>query len=493
MLSSFRRYLPLLLLSAALFTTACTTNRATGEQSFTAFMSEEDEKKVGAEEHPKIIEQFGGEYGNARLKNYVTSIGKKLAAVSEAPDLPYKFTILNDEKVNAFALPGGYVYITRGLLALAENEAEMAGVLAHEIGHITARHTAQRYSTTQATNIGLTIFGVLGSIVGLPSGLGQVVSTGTQAAVQSYSRGQELQADMLGVRYMTRVGYAADGMTEFFRKLDAHSKLEAKLKGQEGVSHNIMSTHPRTQERIVQAITLAKTKRVKHPRVARNEFLNQIDGMVFGSDSSQGIIRDREFIHPALKIRFKVPSGYVLFNSVSHVTAIGPYKSRIVFDMTNQKTARRVKNLSQYLIGVYGKNLPLQTVEHININTLEGYTGAATLQTQDGIRDIRLIVVRGGPDQIFRFAFLTPPDKTSLLSEELQRTTYSFRRISEQEAATLRPLTIKLITVSSHDTVSSLARRLPFGDYNEQWFRVLNGLTGDAKIQPGQRVKTVVQ
>jgi len=481
-----------LVLASLLLSSACTTNRATGEQSFTAFMSEEDEKKVGAEEHPKILEQFGGEYKDPKLRRYVTSIGKKIAAVSEAPNLPYRFTVLNDEKVNAFALPGGYVYITRGLLALAENEAEMAGVLAHEVGHITARHTAQRYSTAQATNLGLTVLGVLGSVVGLPSGIGQAVSFGANAAIQGYSRGQEMQADMLGVRYMTRVGYSPDGMTEFFKKLSAHSKLEALMKGEKGVAHNIMSTHPRTEDRIVQAIKLAKAKQVRNPRLARNEFLNQINGLVFGSDSSQGVIRNREFIHPHLKIRFEVPPDYTIFNSPSHVTAIGPYKSRIVFDMGSPKSAPKVNNLVSYLTGVYGKNLSMQGVERLDVNGLSGATGAAQIQTQDGLRDIRLLVLRGGPEQIFRLAFLTPPERTRELSESLRRTTYSFRRISNKEAAALEPLRIHMMTTAPGDTVSALARRMPLGNFNERWFRVLNGLSPTARLHAGQRVKLVV-
>jgi predicted Zn-dependent protease len=481
------------LLAFLLLTSACTTNKATGEQSFTAFMSEEDEKRVGAEEHPKILEQFGGEYGDARLKSYVRAIGKKLAAVSEVPDLPYRFTILNDEKVNAFALPGGYVYLTRGLLALAENEAEMAGVLAHEIGHITARHSAQRYSTAQATNIGLTVLGVLGSVAGLPSGIGQVASLGANAAIQGYSRGQELQADMLGVRYMTRIGYSPDGMTGFFRKLNAHSGLEAAMKGEQGVSHNIMSTHPRTEDRIVQAIKLAKAKRVNNPRIARNEFLDQIDGIVFGSDPSQGIVRDREFVHPELKIRFQVPADYVIFNSPSHVKAIGPHKSTIIFDMANQKKAKQVRNLNQYLTNDYGKSMTLSGVERIDVNGLTAVTGASRLQTQIGPRDVRLLVIRGNPEQIFQFAFFTPPEKTQQMSEDLRRTTYSFQRISDKEAANLKPLKIKLIRASEGQTISSLARGFPYGRFNEQWLTLLNGLSPKTAIQAGQRIKLVVE
>jgi len=493
MLHIIRQSPVMIALALSLLTSACTTNRATGEQSFTAFMSEEDEMRVGAEQHPKILAEFGGAYGDIRLESYVTSVGNRLAAVSELPNLHFKFTILNDEKVNAFALPGGYVYITRGLLALAENEAEMAGVLAHEIGHITARHTAQRQSTAQATNIGLTVLGVLGSVVGLPTGIGQAVSFGAQAVVQSYSRKQELEADMLGVRYISRAGYSPDGMTSFFRKLESHSKLEAAMKGENNGKFNIMSTHPRTEDRIVQAIHLAAEKQVNHPRIGQNAFLEQIDGIIFGSDSTQGIIRDQEFLHPGLKIKFQVPEGFTLFNSPGNVTAIGPAKSRIVFDMAGQTEATQISNLTRYLTDAYGKNLSLSGVERIDVNGMEGATGTGQVQTQDGQRDIRLLVLRGGHEQIFRMAFLTPPDRTAILNEDLRRTTYSIRRLTDAETNELKPLRIRLISVSQGDSVASLARHMPLGKFNEQWFRVLNGLTDDISLRTGQRVKVVIR
>ena len=477
------------MLCSVLLITSCSTNRATGNQSFTAFMSEEEELKVGAQEHPKIVKGFGGEYQSPELQAYVTRTGKALAAISEVPDLPYTFTILNDEKVNAFALPGGYVYITRGLLALAENEAEMAGVLAHEIGHITARHSAQRHSTSVATNIGLTVLGVLGSAVGVPSGIGQAVSAGAQAVVQGYSREQELEADMLGVRYMTRLGYSPDAMTSFFEKLDAHSKLEAKSAGREGVSHNIMSTHPRTTDRISQAIRLAKTKSVNKPIVAREAYLKQIDGLVFGDDPSQGVRKGRVFTHPGLQIQYKVPPDFVLFNSPKNVTAIGPDKSKIVFDMANPEAVRQSGSLLDYLRTKWGRNINLRALEPLEINGMPAATGAGRLDTAD----VRLIVIEGDKDKIFQFAFITPHQSTEKLSAELQRTTYSFRRISKSEANAIRPLRIRTTKVRTGDTAASLSNRLPFEKFNKEWFELINSLEPGARLTPGQTVKIIAE
>lgn len=454
-------------------------------------MSEDEEKQVGATEHPKILKAFGGEFGSPALRSYISSLGKALAAVSEVPELLYTFTILNDEKVNAFALPGGYVYITRGLLALAENEAEVAGVLAHEIGHITARHSAERHSTAMATNIGLTVLGVIGSAVGVPTGVGQAVSLGAQAAVQSYSREQELEADMLGVRYMTRLGYSPDGLTTFFKKMSAHSILEAKTRGVKGVQHNIMSTHPRTEDRIAQAIKLAKTKNIANPIVGRDTYLAKIDGLVFGDDPEQGIRNGRQFTHPGLRIQFKVPPGFSMVNSKDKLEAFGPNKSKIIFDMANPEAVRQSGGLSEYLKYQWAKNLGLQNVERIDINGMRSATGSAKISPSTGPRDIRLVVIKSDDKHIFRLVFLTLPTETVKLQTDFQRTTYSFRRLSRSEADTIRPLAIKIIRVQPGDTVATLAKRMPFETFGLEWFQLINSLEAGDKLVVGQIVKIV--
>jgi predicted Zn-dependent protease len=490
--STDRIQLSALILVSMLIMTGCSTNKATGSHTFTAFMTEKEERKVGAEEHLKIMKEFGGPLKGLRLRAYVKSIGEALAQVSEVPNLPYKFTILNDEKVNAFALPGGYVYITRGLLALAESEAEIAGVLAHEIGHITARHSAQRYSASKATNIGLTIFSVLSSAAGIPRGLGQAVSYGTQAAVQGYSRQQELEADMLGVRYMTRLGYSPDAMSTFFQKMGAHADLEAKEKGKEGIGHNIMSTHPRTSDRIKQAIILAKTKPVANPLIKRTTYLSRVNGLIFGDDPAQGIRKGRFFTHPELRIQFKVPPGFVLFNSPKHVTAIGPNKSEIKFDQVNPELIRQSGTLSKYLLRYRDRNLNLQNVEGIDVNGMKAATGLGRLKTNQGPRDVRLLVIKGEDENVFRLTFITTPKETQKLSEEFRRTTYSFHRLSPTEAQDVRPLKIRLIKVRKGDTVKTLAyKHMPFEKYKREWFQVLNGLNDGARLTVGQQVKIV--
>ncbi|MCC7016991.1 MAG: M48 family metalloprotease [Rhodospirillales bacterium] len=472
---------------------ACTVNPATGQQSFTGFMSEGEELRIGAQEHPKILREFGGAYDDPALADYVRQVGESLARVSETPNLRYTFTVLNDDKVNAFALPGGYVYITRGLLALADNEAEMAGVLAHEIGHVVARHTAQRYSQAMAANIGLTVLGVLGQAAGVPGAVGDLAQFGAAAALQSYSREQEIEADMLGVRYMSRIGYGSGAMNSFFRKMEAHDQLQAALEGRPAGEerYNIMSTHPRTSQRIEQAIALARVNAIANPRYERDAFLARIDGMIFGDDPRQGIRRGREFIHPGLRFRFVVPPDFALFNSPRPIVARGPQQSVIVFDMETEAKARAAGQLTRYLARDWGARLALRDVESIAINGLDGATGWSRAQTRTGVMDVRLVAIRADASRIYRMVFVTPPRLTESLRAELQRTTYSFRLLSPAEAAQVKPLRIALVAAKAGDTAESLSARMPFASHRLEWFEALNGLVRGQPLVPGVTFKTV--
>jgi predicted Zn-dependent protease len=246
-------------------------NPVTGKTEYTT-VSPEQERAIGAQEHPRILQQFGGAYPDEKLQAYIDQIGERVAAKSDRPDTDYTFTLLNSEVPNAFALPGGYVYITRGLLALAENEAEMAGVLAHEIGHVTARHTAERYGQTMAANIAGVGLGVLlgGEAAQAGGALGGLLLT-------SYSRDQEFEADMLGGRYLARTGYDTRAMAGFLSQLQAHSRLEAALAGQpeKADSFNIMQTHPRTADRIERALEQAGASPVADPLVAQEVYFGR--------------------------------------------------------------------------------------------------------------------------------------------------------------------------------------------------------------------------
>jgi predicted Zn-dependent protease len=489
-----RRTVVLLLLAAATFgAPACTTNPATGESSFTAFLSPEEEKRVGAQEHPKLVKQFGGDYDQANLSAYVDRVGQSLARFSEVKDIRYTFTVLDDDAINAFALPGGYVHVTRGLLALASNEAELASVLGHEIGHVTARHAT-------AANLGIGVLGILGAIAGLPPSLAQAAGSGLQTGaaiyLQSYSRDQELEADRLGIRYMAQAGYDPEAMVTFFRKLDAWSRLEAQTVGDPNAADrfDIMSSHPRTTERVQQAAQIASTARRPGERLDQTAYLKAIDGMVFGDSPDQGFRRGREFIHPRLRIAFRVPPGFVLKNSPQQVVAIGPDGAAILFDTEpREEVARRVPDMTTYLTQVWATKVRLAAVERLSIDGSDSATGATRLQTRNGVVDARLVAIRGGPDRIWRFVFLAPPDEARRLQSEFQTTARSFRRLSAEEAAAAKPWRIDVVTVQAGDTAERLAERMVVEPYPLETFRVLNGLEGGSRPTPGQPVKIVTQ
>ncbi len=491
----FLTYLFVLILPWAVLS-GCSVNPATGQQSFTAFMSPQEELRVGSEEHPKILKQFGGEYKDSRFTSYVRRIGLKLARVSDMPNLKFTITVLNDSQVNAFALPGGFVYITRGLLALAENEAEMAGVLAHEIGHVTARHTAERYSQAMAANIGLAVLGALTSGSQGGGAINQIAGLGAQLYLQGYSRDQELEADLLAVRYMSRAGYDPNAMTSFFYKMRAHTRLQAMMANRdanEADQFDFFSTHPRTVDRITQAMKLARAQPVRNPKIARLDYLSRINGLTFGDDREQGVRRGRTFSHPGLRFQFEVPPQFTMFNSPEQVLARGPHNALIVFDLAPRRDFRAARSLRDYLTRQWGGNLNLSGVERLSVNGLDAYTGASRVRIQGGTKDVRLVVISGRQTRIYRFVFLAPPNTMSALANELKQTTYSFRHLSAQEASAIRSLRLKLVAVKAGDTVASLAARQPVERFSVEWFELLNSANRRQPLRTGRLVKIITE
>jgi len=472
------------LLITSLASAGCAVNSATGEQSFTAFMSPAEEIRIGQEQYPKILKEFGGVYQNPDLARYVGSIGQLLARTSETPSFTFIFTVLNSPVINAFATPGGFVYVTRGLLALADNEAELAGVMAHEIGHVVARHSAQRYSQAMAANLGVTLLGVL---TNTPQ-IGRLAGLGANLYLSSYSREQEFEADMLGVRYLSRVGFSPHAMSAFLNKLQVNDALQLRLKGEEGKgpATSLLATHPRTAERVERAIANAGLDPVIDPVIARDIYLNKINGMLYGDDPAQGFIRGRDFIHPKLGFRFQVPQGFRLFNSAEAVTALGPNGARIFFDSAER---RDDEPMLYYLTSRWADFL--QDTEAIDVNGMQAATGHSLTDTEQGTMDVRLLAIAFDARTIFRFIFLAPVDDARDLSVDFRRTTYSFWRLQRGEAASVLPRRIKIIRARSGDSLRSLAEKMPFEDFQLERFRVLNGFAPGQEPASGQMIKII--
>tara|TARA_R110002072_G_scaffold19040_4_gene70539 strand:- start:2074 stop:3609 length:1536 start_codon:yes stop_codon:yes gene_type:complete len=477
----------LLLLSFLVLATGCSKAPATGETIFTGGMTPDQERQLGAQQHPEIVAAYGGAYDNAPLNRYVTSIGELLVATSELPDLQFTFTLLDTDVVNAFALPGGYVYVTRGLLALANDEAELAGVMAHEIGHVTARHSAQRYGSNVLASVGQMALGVL--LGGQAAQLGGSIAAPT---LQAFSREQEFEADTLGVRYLSRAGFDPQAMGSFLNNLQAKSRLDATLAGNPDVadSFDIMQTHPRTADRVAAAVRLAAGTEVKNPLRARAIYLNKIDGMIYGDSPSQGFVRGRRFSHPQLRFTFQVPAGFQLTNAADQVTARHPNGSLILFSGASKPGSL---DPATYLRTQWGRKLKLSDLERITINGMAAATAGTRVRRNGARVDLRLLVIRFDDTSLFRFLFVTPVSQTKALSADLRRTSYSFKKLTAAQAAALTPYRIKIRTADDSTSLSAEAQMLPFSDHQEDRFRVLNGLDSAKDLQPGQLFKTIVE
>ena len=448
------------------------------------FMSPSDEAEIGAEQHPKILEEFGGRYDDLGLSKYVESIGQFLVQTSETPNASFTFTILNSPLVNAFALPGGYVYVTRGILSLASNEAELAGVIAHEIGHVTARHGASRAGSSVLANIGL---GVLGVVTG-DRVLSQIGQLGAAAVLQSYSRGDEFEADQAGVRYLTRAGFIADAMSSFLSKLEGHSRLEAEIKGVPGdQGFDFLATHPRTADRVQRAIELAKNQSTKNPIVGEDLYLRKIDGMIFGDDPSQGIVRDGHFIHPLLRFEFVVPDGFSILNGKSSVIAQGLDDTAIQFDFAN----RTYQSLEKYIRRDWAQGEVLSQMELLDINSMPAATAVIHPRNGPPDRVLRLVAIGFDARTVYRFLFSTPSAMSGEIRRMIEHTALTFRRLNEAEARDAKPIRIVLHRVVAGDTPESLSERMEVGDFKMERFLVLNGLNSNETLKIGALVKLV--
>lgn len=486
MMLSRRHALAGLTSTAGLALSGCQVAPGTGRSGFN-LLSAEDERQLGQQTHPEILKEFGGAFDEPAIAAYIAGIGQRLVQVTETPAADFRFTVLDSPIVNAMALPGGYIYVTRGLLALCGNEAEIAGVVGHEIGHVLGRHTAQRVSQAQAANV---LVGVLGAVVGTP-GVADVAQMGAAAYLQSYSRDQESEADHLGLRYMSQAGWHPQAMVTMLEKLRGQARLEALMAGRSPDSIDqldFMASHPRTIDRVNAAMT-ETLGADPQGALGTEEYLAHIDGLVYGDDIAQGVVRGRAFLHPVLGLRFEVPDGFRLSNGDKAVTATHPSGAAIIFDGAK---VRGDGAMGDYLRRTWMARANLNGLEEIQINGMAAATATTRGRTKAGTVDVRALAIRFDAGQVYRFLFLTPPARTAALSEELRRTTYSFRRLTAEEKAAVKPWRIKVVRAGAGDSADSLGARMAPSQWKVELFRVLNGLAAGQNPQPGQQVKLVV-
>lgn len=458
------------------------------------------EQKLGDENHQKIIAKYGGIYDEPRLTSYVNALGRDLVAVSEQPGEKWTFTVLDNPTINAFALPGGYVYVTRGLVALANSEAELAGVIGHEIGHVTAGHSALRQDRALIATgavIGAQILGaVLGASPETLRGLGQVTQAAAGGVLASYSRDDELAADNLGIRYLALGGYDPYAQADFLESMSAAAQLTARAAGKtyDPNATDFFASHPATGPRTRRAIEVARQSGLAIPVGAnreRNVFLNNVDGVLYGDNPDQGFVRGQEFAHPKLRFAYRSPDGFRIQNTPSAVIASGKGGARFVLDSGRNSGGSLASYISRQWVPQISKQYRtgrLSQPRAQRINGLEAASATTQVQVNNQVFDALLVAIRMD-GKLYRLTGLSP--RGAGLIPQMRRAAVTFRRLSAAEAGRMTTRRVDVVTVRRGDTVSSLAGRMRVDKFPEERFRVLNALEPGEQLQPGQKVKLI--
>ena len=442
-------------------------------------------------EHAQMLQELGGAETGPRAA-YVESVGRKVGAYSglAAPGQQLHFITLNSAVENAFSVPGGYVYVTRQLLGLMNDESELAFALGHEVGHIAANHAHIREAYARRNPMG--VFGqILGAVFGQSVFANQIAAR-AKLDTLSFSREQEYQADTLGLRYIMAAGYDPAGAAGILAALTRASAIEARVQGRTNrQTPEWARTHPLSENRMQRALQEARaTGRLGKGFRNRDTFLGELEGVFVDDDPAQGIIDGPTFTHPDLRIKFTVPQGYLMSNGTYAVTVSGS-AGRAQFS-----GGRFNGTLEQYILGVYQQltrggqlQLDIARPQRIMINGMPAAVTTARYQSVSGPIDASVVAYQWDAQRVYHFVMLTPGGRgigpfVSMIN--------SLRRVSPQEAAAIRPRIIHVAMVRPGDTVQTLAAQMAYRDYKVDRFLALNGLAPNARLTPGQKVKLVV-
>jgi len=439
-------------------------------------------------EHQRILGTYSGVYNDPRLQSLIEEMVERLVAASDKPDLHYKVTILNSQSVNAFALPTGQLYVTRGLIALADDESELASVLAHEMGHVIARHAELREQQERQADL---VNRVVTDVVSDPEA-GAMALAKSKLALASFSRAQEFEADAIGIGLAARAGYDPYGAARFLTAMERNSALKPERSGTiNPAAPDFLSSHPSTPERVTNAIANARQYRApasdsaQERQQAREAYLGNIDGIVYGEDPSEGFVRGRRFLHPRLGFTFTAPEGFALDNTAQAVLGIkhgGGEALRL--DIVRVAAGQA---LAEYLSSGWIENIDPGSVEDITVSGFPGATAAAKGEQWD----FRLYAIRFGSD-VYRFIFAAK-HRSAETDRAYRESVGTFRRMSLAEIEAAKPLRLQIVKVAPGDTVDRLAGRMSVADRAVERFRVLNGLESGDRLKVGSEVKIVVE
>jgi predicted Zn-dependent protease len=410
----------------------------------------------------------------------ISNMVDRLVAASERPNLKYEVTLLNSPAINAFALPNGHLYVTRGLIALANDKAEIASVLAHEMGHVIARHAAIREE--QARQAAL-VSHVVSEVLSDPQ-MGALALAKSKLALASFSRAQEFEADGIGVGISARAGFDPYGASRFLTDMQRNADLKSAEHSGDAYAADFLSAHPSTPERVKNALVNARQfSGPGNGERDRNEYLADLDGMVFGEDPSEGFVRGRRFLHPKLGFTVLAPPGFTLDNTAQAVLGLkagGGEAMRL-----DVVTVPAEQSLPDYLKSGWMENVDQSSVAEFTVNGFPAATATAKGQQWS----FRLFAVRFGSD-VYRFIFAAK-NMTAQADYLFRESILSFRRMSLKESQQVKPLRVKVVTVGANDSVAKLARHMAASDHALERFRVLNGLGPHDRLKPGEQVKIV--
>ncbi len=475
------------LLVAVSLVPACATNPVTGNSDF-VLMSEEQEIALGRQANAQILKDTPV-YEDPKLQQLVQQVGEELASQCHRPELFYRFTVVDSTAINAFALPGGYIYITRGLLAYLNSEAELAAVLGHEIGHVTARHSVRQQSTAAVT-------GILGAVIAASTGV-QGADTLTNMAgtaiVRGYGRDHELEADRLGAEYLARSGYDPNAMLEVvgvLKNQEAFETQAAKKEGREAnVYHGLFSTHPDNDARFQEVVNAAQRFRTgTSSRVNRESFLRTLDGLTFGDSAREGIIRDNRFYHKPLDFTLTFPKGWRIENHTGKILAISGNNDGLI-QMSIAELNKRITPKQFMEQRMQLKNLR-QGKTFVN-GDLEGYTAIADSNTTFGTRAVRYVVIYRDTSAYIFAAAAKNRNQSRRYDDDILATARSFRSLTSADDPYANEKKIAVIRAPRGASYASLAAESSISNYPEMQLRLLNDAYPDGEPAASQLIKIV--
>ena len=465
---------------AGAFFSACAVNPVTGKREF-MLLSESDEIQLGNTTDKSIVEMYGI-YDDADLRRYISDRGNKMVAISHRPNLKFEFKVMDSPVINAFAVPGGYVYITRGILAYLNNEAELAGVVGHEIGHVTARHSAKQYSNAQLAQLGLGLGSVLSEDFARYSGL---AAQGIGLLFLKFSRDNERQSDDLGVEYSTKVGYDAREMANFFVTLDRMQGKESS-----GGLPDWFATHPNPADRIVKIRSEAQIWQQKTGAadltINRDVYMNKINGIVFGPNPRQGFTENNMFYHPDMKFQFPLPAGWATTNLPTQVQILSAdEQAAIVFSIAAQKSAADAA--SGFITGT---KATVSSQEDLRVNGMPAKRLRSSLAGQSGPLEILSYFIEKD-DAVFMFHGFTAQTLFQQYQSVFEATMKGFATLTDRQKLTVKPDRIRIRKVEKTVTLEQALRNFGTPESKLQELSLMNGKELNESLTSGTLIKTI--